>query len=417
MWVISPTSVIDILGNSPEDIQPLPSYGRSVEEEKGTMSDRARRDSRNLLPESVHTVVIGGGQAGLSAGYWLQQNDADFVILDSHGRVGDAWRKRWDSLRLFTIARICGLPGMEFPASPTHYPTKDEMADYLESYAAQFELPVRTGVKVDRLERKGDRFVVHCGSESIQAENVVVASGFDNKPSVPDFAAQLGDGIFQIHSKDYRNPSQLEEGSALVVGTGNSGAEIALEVAKAGHPTWISGRDVGQEPTRAGSLPDMYLTTPLIWFVATRVITVDRSIGRKIRDQFLDPPKGVPRGRVFRSDLKAAGVEWLPRVEGVRDGLPVLDDGRVIEPRNIVWGTGFTPGYDWIDVPLPGRHGIPDHERGVIDSIPGLYFLGLYFQYSLASPLVGGVGRDAQYVIQHLLSNRTRRRDEISQSG
>jgi putative flavoprotein involved in K+ transport len=380
------------------------------------MLDEAQKARERELPGSIDTVVIGGGQAGLSAGYYLQSNDVPFVILDAHERVGDAWRKRWDSLRLFTIARISRLPGMPFPAPSTHYPSKDEMADYLEAYAAHFELPVRNGVMVDRLEKVGDRFVVHTGSHSIRAENVIVATGFDNRPNVPDFAGELNDDIYQLHSKDYRNPTQLDSGSVLVVGAGNSGAEIALEVAKAGHRTWLSGRDVGQEPSRAGSLPDKYITTPLIWFVATRVVTVDRSIGRKLRDDFLYPPKGVPRGRVFRSDLKAAGVEWLPRIEGVRDGVPYLDDGRTIEPQNVVWCTGFTPGYDWIDLPLSTNYGVPDHERGVVESLPGLYFLGLYFQYSLASPLVGGVGRDAHYVVEHLVSHRATR-DEMSQSG
>lgn len=364
-------------------------------------------DGRDGEPaNTIDTVVIGGGQAGLSAGYYLQRHGRSFVILDANERVGDSWRNRWDSLRLFTVARFDALPGMPFPAAPTHYPSKDEMADYLAAYAAHFELPVRNGVRVDRLEKKDARFVVHAGAETIEAHQVIVATGFDNRPSVPGFADELGDEIVQLHSKQYRNPSQLQEGPVLVVGAGNSGAEIAVELAEAGHETWISGRDVGQEPTRAGSLPDKYLFTPLMWFVATRVITVDRSIGRKLRSELLDPPKGVPRGRVFRKDIDAAVVEWVGRVEGVRDGLPLLEDGRALEVDNVVWCTGFTPGYDWIDLPLPDRHGVPLHERGVVESIPGLYFLGLYFQHSLASPLVGGVGRDAEYVVEHLVSRR-----------
>ena len=177
-------------------------------------------------------MVIGGSQAGLAVGYHLKQRGLPFVILDEHDRIGDAWRKRWDSLRLFTPGRYDGLPGMPFPGSPSSYPTKDETADYLEAYARAFELPVRTGVKVDRLSKAGDRFEVICGEHALFADNVVVATGAFNNPRVPPFAPELDERIVQLHSKEYRNPSQIQDGGVLVVGAGNSGAEIAIELAR-----------------------------------------------------------------------------------------------------------------------------------------------------------------------------------------
>lgn len=192
----------------------------------------------------------------------------------------------------------------------------------------------------------------------------------------------------------------------LVVGAGNSGAEIALDLAPH-HQTWLSGRDTGQEPVRAGGLAS-HLVTPLMWFAATRVITVNTRIGRKVRDHFLDPPRGIPLGRVRRKDFPAAGVERVPRVTGVEGGYPRLEDGRVLEVSNVVWCTGFTPGCDWIDLSLPTRNGMPVHDRGIVESCPGLYLLGLLFLYSLSSALLGGVGRDAEHIVGHIASTRSR---------
>ena len=351
------------------------------------------------------TVVIGGSQAGLAVGYHLKQRGLPFVILDDHERIGDAWRTRWDSLHLFTPGRYNNLPGMPFPGPPSSYPSKDEIADYLEAYARAFDLPVRTAVKVDRLSKAGDRFEVGCGRETLLAENVVVATGASGHPRIPKFARELDEGIVQLHSKNYRNPSQIHEGGVLVVGAGNSGAEIAMELAPH-HRIWLSGPDTGQEPTGgAGSRLDRILT-PLIWFMATRVLTVDRFIGRKVRGHFLDPPRGLPLGRVRRKDFATAGIERVPRVTGVRNGSPVLEDGRVLEVANVVWCTGFTPNHGWIALPLPSRNGIPVHDRGVVESCPGLYFIGLVFLYSLSSSLVGGVGRDAAYIVRHIVSTR-----------
>jgi putative flavoprotein involved in K+ transport len=357
--------------------------------------------------ERFETVIIGGGQAGLSVGYHLAKRGRMFAILDANERIGDSWRRRWDSLRVFTQARYDGLPGWSFPAPPRSFPTKEEVADYLEAYGARFDLPVRTASRVDRLSKEGDRFVVTAGDRRYEADNVVVATGVYQSPRIPSFASELDPSIIQMHSTEYRNPTQFREGGVLVVGAGNSGAEIAVEASR-GHPTWLSGRDTGQEPTRPGSRPD-WLLMPLLWFMVTHVLTMKTPIGRKVERKFRD--HGIPLARVKRKDIAAAGIERVPRVAGVREGLPVLEDDRVLEVGNVIWSTGFTYDFGWIDLPVFDENGRPVHDRGVVGSQPGFYFVGLVFLYSLSSALIGGVGRDAEYIAKHISTRQKNSRD------
>jgi putative flavoprotein involved in K+ transport len=356
--------------------------------------------------EQFETVIIGGGQAGLSVGYHLARRGRRFVILDANQRIGDAWRKRWDSLRLFTPARYDGLPGWPFPAPAWSFPPKDEVADYLEAYATRFDLPVRTGVRVDRLARQADRYVVAAGKNRYEADHVVVASGAYHSPRIPAFASELDPGIVQLHSSEYRDPSQLQEGGVLVVGAANSGAEIALEVSR-DHRTWLSGRHPGQEPFRPGSRW-FRLLVPVIWFMASHVLTVKTPLGRMVRQKFhvggAHHSRGLPLARVRTKDITAAGIERVPRMAGARGGLPVLDDGRDLEVTNVIWCTGFVPDFAWIDLPVFAEDGGPVHDRGIVGSEPGLYFVGLVFLYALASSLAGGVGRDAEHIAEQIAS-------------
>jgi putative flavoprotein involved in K+ transport len=351
--------------------------------------------------ERFETVIIGGGQAGLATGYHLRRLGREFVILEAAGRVGDSWRRRWDSLRLFTPARHDGLPGWRFPAPAWSFPTKDQMADYLEAYARRFELPVRTGAAVDGLARVGDSYVVTAGGRRFEADNVVIATGAYERPTVPAFASSLDPAITQIHSADYRTPSQLRDGGVLVVGAGNSGAEIAIEAAAAGHRAWLAGPSTGQIPFRMEGLPSRLLLERLVLrFLFHRVLTVDTPPGRKLRSRVAT--KGTPLIRLKQEDVGAAGVErTTARVAGVDRGLPVLDDGRVLEVANVVWSTGFHHDWSWVD--LPGfDHDEPAHRRGVVDGEPGLYLVGLHFLYAMSSAMIHGVGRDAEHVARHL---------------
>jgi putative flavoprotein involved in K+ transport len=355
--------------------------------------------------ERCETVIVGGGQAGLSVGYHLKKQGRSFVILDASERIGDSWRRRWDSLRLYSPAFQDGLPGMSFPAPRSTYPTKDEMGDYLEAYATRFELPVRSGIAVEALTKDSGRYVAEAGSDRFEADTVVVATGVFRRPYTPEFAGVLDPSITQLHSSDYRNLSQLQEGPVLVVGAAHSGSDIAYE-ASASHDVILVGTDTGQIPvpieSRRGRLGFRVLV-----FVGTHVLNVDTPIGRKMRPHIRHG--GGPLLRYRKKNLLAAGVERVvARAVGVDRGLPVLDDGRALDVRNVVWCTGFRPDFSWIRVPFEiGDDGYPVQYRGVAASSPGLYFAGLPFLHSFASMLVGGAGRDAERVARHIAEERS----------
>src|SRR5688572_7293852 len=276
--------------------------------------DRIR--SSAPVEERHEVVVIGGGQAGLSVGYHLQRQRVPFVILDARARIGDAWRERWDSLRLFTPRRYDALDGMRFPGVANDFPTKDEMADYLESYATRFRLPVRTGTRVDHLSREGDRYLLKVGPRRLEARHVIIAMSSYQRGVTPTFATQLDPSITQLHSVDYRRPSQLPPGDVLLVGAGNSGAEIAIDLALDGRRVWISGRDVGQVPFPVQRPMIRRLLLPILFRVVFHcILTLDTPIGRKIRPRLIKG--GMPLIRTRGRDLAAAGVTRVPRMEGV----------------------------------------------------------------------------------------------------
>jgi putative flavoprotein involved in K+ transport len=368
------------------------------------------------LTERYDVLVIGAGQAGLSVGYYLARQGVRFLILDGHDRIGDPWRHRWNSLRLFTSARYDGLVGMPFPAPRESFPTKDEMADYLESYARRFALPIRTGIRVDRLWRDGDVFVASAGARRFEAAQVVVAMSSYQKPRVPEFARDLDEGIFQRHSLDYRSPAQLREGDALVVGAGNSGAEIAVELARS-RTTWLSGRETGHVPFDIHGVAAHWLLAPFVFrFVFHRLLTLDTPLGRKARPKVL--ASGGPLVRLKPRDVAAAGVRRVPRMAGVRDGKPLLEDGRVLDVANVVWATGFQSGLSWVDLPV-FEGGELQHERGVVSREPGLYFVGQKFLYAFSSTMIHGVERDARHVATTLQRAAESRRavPRVARSG
>lgn len=340
--------------------------------------------------ERFEAVVVGGGQAGLAVGHHLAERGVDFTILTDETRIGDNWRKRWDSLRLFTPARYSGLPGMPFPAPPNHLADRDEVADYLERYAERTDLPVRLATRASAVSWNGERYVVcmdGCTSV-IEADNVIVATGAFQRPRVPAVASRLTPRIRQLHSSGYHNPFELPDGPVLVVGAGNSGAQIALELARY-RKVWLAGRPTGHLPRRLLGR-DLF---QWLWPIFSRA-TADTMLGRRLRSKTSrgDALIGIPE-----RELREAGIVRVGRVEEERGGLPVCG-GVVIDPAVIVWCTGFDPDYAWIDLPIFGVNGFPRHVRGVVTESPGLYFLGLRFQHRMSSSLIGGVGEDAAWI-------------------
>jgi putative flavoprotein involved in K+ transport len=268
------------------------------------------------------------------------------------------------------------------------------MADYLENYAKTFALPLRSGSRVDRVSRARDgSFLVVAGDQRFHSENVVVAMAHYQRPRVPAFAAKLAPRIVQLHSLQYRNPSQLAPGDSLVVGVGNSGAEIAFETAKH-HKTWLAGPNIRSTPFRIDGLAArLVLSRLMLRVVFHRILSIATPIGRKARPKMLHAT--APLVRLKQKDLLHAGVIHVPRVVDVKDGLPVLEDGRVLEVANVVWCTGFDPGFSWLDLPVFGADGEPRHTAGIVEEEPGLFFVGLHFLYAFSSGMIHGVGRDA----------------------
>ena len=272
------------------------------------------------------------------------------------------------------------------------------MADYLESYAAHFQLPVLHGVRVQRLWREGTRYVVDAGSRQFEADHVVVAMASYQGRKVPAFAGELSPEIVQLHSCEYKSLAQLKPGAVLIVGTANSGAEIAMETAAA-HPTWIAGRDVGQVPFNVRKTWVRRIILPILFrIVFHRVLTIRTPMGRKVRAKMISA--GLPRIRQRRAELDNAGVTWVDRVAGVTNGRPRLADGRILDVPNVIWCTGYDPGLSWIDLPIFEAHGEPRQKSGFVEGEPGLYFVGQHFQHSPSSTMIHGVGRDAALIVR-----------------
>jgi putative flavoprotein involved in K+ transport len=339
----------------------------------------------------LDTVIVGGGQAGLALGYHLQRAGRRFAIVDAADRVGDAWRSRWDSLTLFTPRRYDALPGLPFPGDPEGYPGKDEVADYLESYAQRWNLPVLLGMRVSSVRRDRSRgFTIEAGGTTLEARQVVVASGGFTGPVLPGFERRLDERIVQLHSSRYRNPAGIPAGEVLVVGAGNTGVQIAQELAEAGRQVCLSVSTLGK------ALPNRLLGKSLFWWIELlggMDAGPDTWIGRRLKKD--NNTMGTDLKEIFRR------VERLPRaMDADRDGV-LFAGGERRRPDVVLWATGYRPSYPWLHVPVFDDSGAPIQHHGITD-VPGLAFLGLPWQRSRGSALLGWVGRDAAALADRL---------------
>jgi putative flavoprotein involved in K+ transport len=351
-----------------------------------------------MTTQHIETLIVGAGQAGLATGYHLTRLGREFLIVDGNDRIGDNWRCHYDSLALYSPAKYDGLPGMDFPADPWHFPGKDEVADFLEQYAVEMALPVRMQTRVDRLvPRDGGGLTAHLGAETVECDNLVVATGtFGRTPRTPEVAASLDPRIRQFHSTQYKNPTQLQRGATLVVGASHSGYDIAYELA-ADRPTILVGPDRGNIPLDWDSAR-VKVALPVIVFLWKHVLTRRTPMGRKQMQSVRY--HGGPTTRVKPHHLAERGAERIEhKVTDVSpDGKPMLDDGRVLDVANVIWATGYRPDFSWIEAPITGDDGWPREYRGVVDDVPGLFFCGLSYQFAFGSMVLPGVGRDAAYV-------------------
>ena len=368
----------------------------------------------SIAQNRFDTIVIGGGQSGLAAGYYLNRAGGSFLIMDANRRSGDTWRGRWDSLRLFSPAQYDSLPGLPLSMPRGTFPGKDVLADYLDGYAGNFNLPILRGVRVTRVARQYGAFIVECADRTFSCANLIVATGAYSRPRIPESSALLNSSIHQVHSSGYRRPQDdIPGGHVLVVGFGTSGIEIAMELAAAGRHVLLSGRPTAQVLAKfvpaifEGKNPILRLIGAAYWNFMHRVVTIDTPLGRKARSQI--PLRGQPLVRFNRTDALTAGIELVARLAGVRDGKPSLEDGRVLDVSAVVWCTGFRPNYQFLHLPelvLDGK-GLPIAPHGIVEQVPGLYFVGLPFQVGLTSTLVGGVGRDAELVVRNIVRQRS----------
>lgn len=349
----------------------------------------------------LDTAVIGAGAAGLTVGYHLAQQGGSFALFDASARIGDSWRERYRSLRLFTPRPFLNLPGLPIDIGRFSYPTRDQLADYLERYARHFDLPVRLSSEVVALRRLDDgRFRLELGTgDDVIARHVIVTTGAHRVPVTPAFASQLDPSIRQLHSLDYQGPEQFADGPVLVVGAANSGTDIALEAAANGHAVTLAGRHPGHVPVDI----DLPIGNLLAGFFISRLrnATVDNEKGRAMMKA--KAGHGIMLVRNSLKDLDRAGIVQTGRIERIESGLPVTVDGTPIDAATVVWCTGSRADFGWIDIDgVLDANGRLVAYRGVSTACAGLAFVGMEFQYSAASATLMGMGRDAEHVVATL---------------
>jgi putative flavoprotein involved in K+ transport len=343
----------------------------------------------------LDVAVIGGSQAGLAMAWHLARQHLRFVVLEAGPEIGHTWRSRWDSLTLFTPAQHDALPGMPFPGRPDTYPTKDPVADYLQAYAAAFNLSVRLNARVIHLSKTAEGFEIGTQAEVFRARQVVAAAGPFQTPFIPPAAQRLDGSVTQLHSAGYRNPQALPAGPVLVVGGGNSGFQIAEELAAAGRRVDLS------IATKQPVLPQRLAGKDLFWWLThlgLMRVTTESRLGRRMSSR--DFIIGSSRRR-----LQKKGVRFRPRLTGAGGRTAQFADGGTLDAGVVIWATGYRPDYSWIDIPGVVQDGQVTHRRGVTE-VPGLYFLGLTWQHTRGSALLGFVNDDAAYLAGRIAAHQ-----------
>ena len=349
-----------------------------------------------MTADPLDVLVVGAGQAGLALGAQLRGTGLTVRLLESAPRVGDSWRSRWDSLRLFTAAEYCSLPGLPFPAAPGTHPGGDDVADYLEGYAAALDLPVRTGVAVHRLSQRDGRFCAETSQGPVEARQVVLATGPHGTPRVPAFSGDLSPAVARSHTATYRRPDDVPAGRVLVVGAGNSGLQIAAELAAAGRDVTVA---VGSRPR---PVPQRPLGRELFWWLTRSGVLRLPTSGRlahSLHGRELAP------GSSWR-ELRRLGIRFVPRAVGAAGRTVRFADGSSADVEAVLWATGYRPDFSWVEVPGAVVGGRPVHRRG-LSPVPGLAWLGLPWQRTRGSALLGFVGADAAWLAARLAGRLT----------
>ncbi len=340
-----------------------------------------------------HTLVIGGGQAGLTMGYYLQKNNKEFLILEKGMSVGEVWRDRYDSLTLFTPRMYSSLPGLQLEGDSHGLPSKDEVANYLETYAVKFKLPIQFGTEVLKVTHKNDVFLIDTNKGTLTARNIVIATGPFHQKYIPEFANKLGKDVIQLHSSEYKNPSQLRQGNVLIVGGGNSGAQIAVELSQTKNTFLSVSKKLRYFPLMIGKKSVFW------WFDKLGILKARNTsvFGKKIQQN---------GDSIFGYELKKAIKKWKvtlkERAVDIKEDRVHFRNNAKLQVDNIIWATGFKSDYSWIEIEdLYNIHGKVKHNRGMT-AIKGLYFLGLPWQHKRGSALLQGVGEDAEYIMNQI---------------
>jgi len=338
-------------------------------------------------------VVVGAAQAGLAMAYYLKKQNKDFLVVDKESEIGASWLSRWDSLTLFTPSEFNNMPGMEFPAEKGHYPSKKEVAQYFKEYVEKFKFPIQLNTFVENISYHDDHFILKSPQGEIVTKNVVIATGPFHIPYTPPFSKKIAEDIFQIHSNYYKNPGQLQEGNAMVVGAGDSGFQILDEVSRDDRKVYFSGA------TDVKVLPQEILGKTLWWwFTKSGFLSFSRDtwLGKKI-SKSRQPVIGTPVKKI----LERENVMPVGKTKNAEGELIITDKKKIKDLKNIIWATGYRPNFSWIEGLELAKNGYPKHYRGV-SNIEGLCFIGLPWLHTRGSATLGGIKKDAKYLSDYI---------------